>query len=144
MESKMICPRFQVRDYRLVTMGLKRSKSDPTPDFFKFIGDPVSGGLNFEEFIKIFDEARETAPKYTESILKESFVRLEESKILEETGEIIKIITKDALCDFLTSFGDTLNDDDMKDFFSEFDLTGQGMCLLTVYHDSYDIIYYYR
>lgn len=32
------------------------------------------GGLNFEEFVKVFDEAKETAPKYTESLLNDALL----------------------------------------------------------------------
>ena len=51
---------------------------------------------------------------------------LEESKVLESNGEIVKIVTKETLSEFLTTYGDVLTDDDIKDFCVEFDTTGGG------------------
>ena len=87
--------------------------------------EPVEGGLNFDEFVAVFDQAKEESVKYTESLLTEAFVSLEESKILD-SGEIIKVITKEKLGEFLCTFGDVLTDDDMKDFCAEFDALNAG------------------
>ena len=51
---------------------------------------------------------------------------LETSKILD-SGEIIHTITKEDISNFLTTFGDVLSDDDMKDFCAEFDGINSGM-----------------
>ena len=60
-----------------------------------------------------FDQAKEESTKYTESTLTEALVSLEESKLLD-SGEIIKVITKEKLGEFLTTFGDVLTEDDIK------------------------------
>ena len=87
--------------------------------------EPVEGGLNFDEFVAVFDQAKEQSAKYTESILTEALMSLEESKILD-SGEIIKVVPKEKLGEFLCTFGDVLTDDDMKDFCAEFDAMGSG------------------
>ena len=52
---------------------------------------------------------------------KESLDSIEENVLDEETGIIMKLIQKETLSQFLTTYGDCLTDDDMKDFFAEFD-----------------------
>ena len=50
---------------------------------------------------------------------------LETSKLLD-SGEIIKVVTKETLTEFLTTYGDVLTEEDMKDFCAEFDGMGSG------------------
>ena len=57
---------------------------------------------------------------------KESLDSIEENVLDEETGIIMKLIQKETLSQFLTTYGDCLTDDDMKDFFAEFDTGNQG------------------
>ena len=57
------CPRYQPKSPEdRAEEGEEDEPSEP------------EGGLNFEEFVKVFDEAKETAPKYTESLLNEALL----------------------------------------------------------------------
>ena len=83
------------------------------------------GGVKFEEFIQIYEEAEAASGTYTEDMLRDALRPLETSKILD-SGEIIHTITKEDISNFLTTFGDVLSDDDMKDFCAEFDGINSG------------------
>ena len=57
--------------------------------------------------------------------MNEALLSLETSKLLD-SGEIIKVVTKETITEFLTTYGDVLTEDDMKDFCAEFDGMGSG------------------
>ena len=61
-------------------------------------------------------------------MLRDALRPLETSKILD-SGEIIHTIAREDISNFLTTFGDVLSDDDMKDFCAEFDGINSGMIL---------------
>ena len=76
--------------------------------------------------LEISDRTRTDPWIPAEDMLRDALRPLETSKILD-SGEIIHTITREDISNFLTTFGDVLSDDDMKDFCAEFDGINSGM-----------------